>query len=158
MAALFWKNPSRPLSGKKHQNRKTKTGDKYPLWSVGNAYPRIEARRKKTTKMARSAPDAKEQTRKATRCTCFMYRAGYEEFVVGTFWKRSLLWGLSPWPYAYRVHALPAELRRPCSKVYRRRSPGSRAYSKPSSGFAKGIVSLLQHRKATAKKTVISES
>ena len=27
----------------------------------------------------------------------------------------SLLWGSSPWPYAYREHALPAELRRPCS-------------------------------------------
>lgn len=27
----------------------------------------------------------------------------------------SLLWGSSPWPYAYEAHALPAELKRPCS-------------------------------------------
>ena len=26
----------------------------------------------------------------------------------------SLLWGSSPWPYAYEAHALPAELKRPC--------------------------------------------
>ena len=27
----------------------------------------------------------------------------------------SLLWGSSPWPYTYEAHALPAELKRPCS-------------------------------------------
>ena len=30
----------------------------------------------------------------------------------------SLLWGLSPWPYAYKAHALPAELKRPCCQQY----------------------------------------
>ena len=31
--------------------------------------------------------------------------------------QHSLLWGSSPWPYAYRAHALPAELRRPCRQA-----------------------------------------
>ena len=31
--------------------------------------------------------------------------------------QQSLLWGSSPWPYAYRAHALPAELRRPCREA-----------------------------------------
>ena len=31
--------------------------------------------------------------------------------------QHSLLWGSSPWPSAYRAHALPAELRRPCREA-----------------------------------------